>query len=519
MKKLLVLLLAVGFLAAKDDADTKRPKPRFPLGKETTYVTEPLDDEGYIDYAAALNERLRRGVTPENNANVLIWKAIGPRPEGVTIPDGFFKSLGIKPPPERGDYFISMLRFLREQRKLDPVPDAKTISEELSHCAQQPWNAAEHAKIAAWLKANEEPLALVMKASQRTHYYSPLIPKKTDKGSSGLIGALIPGVQKCRELANVFTTRAMLHIGEGRFEDARQDLLACHRLGRLVGCGPTKIDLLVGIAIDAIAAKADVAFLERVDWKAEQINSHLRELQKLPPMPLAADKVDFGERFVFLDSIEIFDRYGPEGFEAAAGAAPAEAQNSIANFFSRTAINWEPALRNGNRWFDRIAKAMRAKDREEREKQLKQIGEELDELNKKSANSSPGIFQLRKAKGEQIANIFIGLLAPALHKVQQAGDRCAQVQNNLYLAFALAAYRREHGRYPKQLEALAPKYLDKIPMDLFSSKPLVYRPSEDGYLLYSVGVNGQDEQGRSFDDQPQGDDLTIHMPLPKLKHK
>jgi len=56
----------------------------FTVGKETTYVTEPLDKHGYVDYVTALNEQLNKGITPDNNANVLIWKALGPRPEGGT---------------------------------------------------------------------------------------------------------------------------------------------------------------------------------------------------------------------------------------------------------------------------------------------------------------------------------------------------------------------------------------------------------------------------------------------------
>jgi hypothetical protein len=122
MKKIVLLLLSVALLAAKDDSEKKKPKPRFPLGKETTFVTEPLDSDGYIDYAAVLNERLRRGVTPENNANVLFWKALGPRPDGRKLPEGFkeyFKWLGIKPLPEKGDYFLSLPRYLKEQLKVE----------------------------------------------------------------------------------------------------------------------------------------------------------------------------------------------------------------------------------------------------------------------------------------------------------------------------------------------------------------------------------------------------------------
>ena len=68
------------------------------------------------------------------------------------------------------------------------------------------------------------------------------------------------------------------------------------------------------------------------------------------------------------------------------------------------------------------------------------------------------------------------------------------------------------------MDALAPKYLKEIPGDIFSGKALIYRITEDGYLLYSVGVNGQDEGGRSFEDVPPGDDLAVRMPLPKLRH-
>ncbi len=73
--------------------------------------------------------------------------------------------------------------------------------------------------------------------------------------------------------------------------------------------------------------------------------------------------------------------------------------------------------------------------------------------------------------------------------------------------------------YPAKLDDLAPKYLAAVPDDLFSGKPLVYRPTSKGYLFYSVGVNGKDEGGRSRDDDPPGDDLPVAMPLPALKPK
>ena len=46
-------------------------------------------------------------------------------------------------------------------------------------------------------------------------------------------------------------------------------------------------------------------------------------------------------------------------------------------------------------------------------------------------------------------------------------------------------------------------------------KALIYRSTDDGYLLYSVGVNGVDDKGRTADDEPPGDDLVVRMPQAK----
>ena len=48
---------------------------------------------------------------------------------------------------------------------------------------------------------------------------------------------------------------------------------------------------------------------------------------------------------------------------------------------------------------------------------------------------------------------------------------------------------------------------------------MIYRPTDTGYLLYSVGINGKDDDGRGHLDDPVGDDLVVRMPLPKVQDK
>ncbi len=501
-----------------------KPRPKFTLGRDTTYATGPLDIGGRIDYVTALNERLSRGVTPETNANVLLWKAIGPRPEGAAMPREFFQWLGYEP-PEGGAYYVDLFRYATNHLGLNNN-DAAALSDQTDRAFEGPWTAKQYPIVAQWLKANERPLALVAEATKRPHYFNPLVPPRAGEKGTTLIAALVPAVQRCREFAYALPGRAMLHAGEGRHAEAWQDLLTCHRLGRLVGRGGTLIEGLVGLAIENVASGAEIHYLGRARLGAEQIKACLRDLERLPPAQSLADRIDLTERFEFLDVVMMLDRDGvPAGLQTIAAFAGGAAQpipRDARTVRALQHIDWDALLRSGNRWYDRFAAALRVKERRSREGQLDRFEQDLNMRKKKlqaAGNFAKVLLAARSPaeRGELIADSLLSLLVPGTRKVCQAVDRTEQIGHNLRVAFALAAYQREHGRYPASLDALAPRYLPRVPQDVFSGKALIYRPRTDGYLLYSVGVNGRDEEGRTYDDDPPGDDLIVRMPLPKPK--
>jgi hypothetical protein len=225
---------------------------------------------------------------------------------------------------------------------------------------------------------------------------------------------------------------------------------------------------------------------------------------------------------MFLDCLQMVRRGGIGMIDMFSGGKEPEKLDPRAQEALGT-LDWETAFRNGNRWYDRLVAILRIQDRAEREKQLDRLDRDLKAL--RVATSGPArIVRLLlsegksdKAVGAMISDLTITLVMPATRKVQQAADRSEQVKGNQHVAFALAAYRLENGRYPATLAELEPTYLEKVPGDLFSGKALIYRPEENGYLFYSVGVNGKDDGGRWYDDDPPGDDLRVHMPLPKLR--
>jgi hypothetical protein len=494
--------------------EDKTRRGTFTIGKKTTYIDGPLDKNGHIDYAAALNQILREGVTPENNANVLLWQAIGPNPHLVRVPEGYFAELGIPEPAPSSDYFVRLdSPTIASGTQL--MNSSETILDEL---VRRPWKASEFPVVDSWLTANEKALSLVVEASKRSRFYSPVIPPRDARGSKGLWHAVLPGVRASRELAIALVARGMLRLGEGKDEAARQDLLACHRLGRLLAQGALLIDGLVGVAIDQIACRADLAFVEKTQPNSEQAAAYTRELRALPALPGVKRQIDLGERFAFLDTVMAVDR---NGFGAFTTIREGDDIPKPPDEAFLDGIAWDPALVFANRCYDRAVEALNQKERGTRNEKLAELlDREFIELQKQFLDGS--LSQLSPAmpaleRGKTIGEHFVLVLFPAARKVQDAHDRGEQSLENVTTAMALAAYKRDMGHYPDKIDALMPKYLRQAPRDLFSGKPPIYKPSAKGYLLYSVGPNGEDDGGLGLEDEPSGDDIVVRVPQPKQK--
>jgi hypothetical protein len=66
----------------------------------------------------------------------------------------------------------------------------------------------------------------------------------------------------------------------------------------------------------------------------------------------------------------------------------------------------------------------------------------------------------------------------------------------LIVELALRTYKCDQGTGPGSLIQLVPKYLQSLPMDPFSGKPLVYRPTGTNWVLYSLGPDRVDDGGK-----------------------
>lgn len=82
--------------------------------------------------------------------------------------------------------------------------------------------------------------------------------------------------------------------------------------------------------------------------------------------------------------------------------------------------------------------------------------------------------------------------------VNQAGLEVA-TRRVITAALAVERFRRAHAEAPPAaLPDLVPAYLTAVPVDPFTGRQLIYRATEDAYVLYSADVDGADNGGAFY---------------------
>jgi hypothetical protein len=545
------------------------PDPQLIVSPQTTYITKPLGPKGIPNFEQYVLDRYRDGVTPQNNAAALLWTALWP---GELTPGDYASvanELGLAQIPSKDDALVPLHRYaetkpfmdwLAKQLNLHPSAAGNSNTTEspewmdlqaevgadvfrnfeleremlLEQASSRPWTSEQIPPLAQWIQQNEKPFALILEASTRPRCYFPsptLINNETDS----LIMYLLPGVQGCREVGRSLPARAMWHLGEGRPMEAWQDLLALHRIARLVAQGPTLVEQLVGFAIQGSACDRTQTLLHHGQLSAEQIQQIRRDLAALPLFAGVTTTLDQLERVASIDAVVglVNNNWNAQAVEEILGA-----DDEGLRALQIVSVDWNLVLRDINQWYDRLAAAARMPDRAMRAAALNKVENDMQALVGNARRPTKLALSLisRHERSEVVAAIVIGLLLPALNAATAAEDRANATIQLTQLAAALAAYRATNGKYPEKLDDLMPTILDKLPVDLYNSAPFIYRRDNDGYLLYSTGENGADDggssiylsrlQGVQIDDSnselhskiPSGsDDISILQPRPPIK--
>ena len=515
-------LLALLALPAAALCQTTKPaspaKPLITVSKETTWITEPLNADGTVNYVAAADAWLSKGVTRDNNAAILILQAFGREAIKENVRDTTFKRLGLTDFLDANTALVNVGRYVevtfgeadRDQAR-DDLPAA------ISAVRKDPLDVnVDLSLLSEYVKRNDRALDLLVKASERPRYYVPYVSPSNPPRMMDCITRL--HLLGWMASAKALICRGALRAREGKFDAALRDITAARKLGRLIQQETILINALVGVGVErnALAAMIGLATSGRLD--KDQARALLASLTETPPMAMQSDLSEPIERFFCLDWITGWAR---DGLEIGSRLGPDNTDLEPEVTVPDVKIDYDLLCRLTNKDFAKVREADILPTFEGRDKARKAISTPTSAEVKEVIKDGLGVFKLQSQMAALIQRVGtcdpqrLTRLMHELIQCQPGTDIVAQFLETerawavlAKLSAAISVYHAQHGRYPAKLDALAPASIPAVPNDPFNDKPLTYRLTKKGYILYSVGTDMKDDGGK-MDEFFDGLDLVV----------
>ncbi len=482
------------------------------ISRETTYITGPLNADGTPNYVAYLNKKYSEGVTSENNAEPLLLRAIGPDMLAEETRGETLSVLGL---PD--DFFDGDKHFVMWEDRIRPAKTRTTMPAEsgegvgsaegededgpiLGDVREMLLAGQVHPELEPWLATNAGALDLLRQASEKDRFYLPFISASTPPTT---FNAMLPQLSQLNRAVESLMLRALLKASRGNLAGAWDDVFVAHRLARLIAQSPSLIGRLVATGYEDYASKTGIVLATRYPLPAGLAGTVLARLTALEPLGDIVDTIDEGERFFALDAVMMLSR-GTSLNDIMLGG--------VGQTVSKAALDldWNQMLVDMNSLYDRMVKPLRIASPQARRQANKAWEAEVKKTARRVGNAKGGLKLLllrfggrpcRSALTSAVTDLLVAILIPSLGQAATLADRTKTSREIETLAVALACYHAENGQWPGELKELCPSLLKTIPADRFSGKGLIYKPSEKGYLLYSIGKNMRDDGGKC---QPRG---------------
>ncbi len=114
-------------------------------------------------------------------------------------------------------------------------------------------------------------------------------------------------------------------------------------------------------------------------------------------------------------------------------------------------------------------------------------------------------------------NILVGAFCRQHESALMAGVRHRQALLNARIGLRVARHYWANGTLPETLEEVLDEELPKLPVCLYSNKPLVYKKRSDGFAVYCLGDNGVDDGGGRKPDEQEGGSVFDVVLAPLVK--
>ncbi len=373
-----------------------------------------------------------------------------------------------------------------------------------------------------WVQEHNDALELVIEGSKRPYFWR--IYESGYENPTEMLGVLMPDLSDFRRLVFSLRLRICLNAEQGRFEDAFNDVKSCYRFGQHLRGDKILIEQIVGIAIEALAVRTIQDIVSEYDIDSTILANLQNSLEQIVADENFVPSLE-AERLCAYDEIQrcfTEDRFGGGHlYLSRLGNLTPSDRSDLEEILVEAIFS----LRG---WPTAVKVLFAHPDK----KQTREMADSYYDFWTKVYHKTPSQIRAEGIDAEKQAmeiiegNILLQILAPALFRINEIAHRNKTEVYATVTLLALLRYEKDKGSYPNDLRQLITAgYLKKLPMDAFSDKPLVYRKTDDDFILYSVGPNFTDEGGRYSRDSKgriknwldNGDAVFWPVPKPQTK--
>jgi hypothetical protein len=343
--------------------------------------------------------------------------------------------------------------------------------------------------IEKWLDSNRQVFEVLIAGTQRPYYWPDYQSQSGD-----MMSVQIPLLATLRRSAYALRWRAWLKAGQGHYEDAFSEIKSIYRLGQHLRGDRILREQLVGIVIQILAIETLALILREYEIDA---NSLLKLQKSFEQM---VDDEDFTVSIKF-EKLAMYDEIQRCFTEDRIGSGHICLRDKFSRLqwlegVSGTAYDYElddNLLANSLHIL--FAHPNKNESREMVDRYFVFWNDVLDKT--PTQIRAEGIDTKRQAADIIKSNILLEILAPDIGRINEMAHQSKAETEATLTIIAILRYRQDTGNYPERLdELITAGYLKEMPMDPWSDRPLVYRKTEDGFTLYSVGLNFIDDGGK-----------------------
>ncbi len=466
---------------------------KIKIGHDTTRLTEPVREDGTIDYVAAINKINSEGVTPDNNAFISILKILGPVNIAIDNSKEFLDKLGIKKPT--GNFLI--------------IPNK--INGITYEAREKLWTREQHPEMAKWLDSNSEPLSRLSTIVGKDKYYMPyLVDESKDKNSMAAL-MLFPYLSEIKELCSILATQANMLIAEQQYEKAWKEIKTIYHIGSIMHQKEESLLVcIVSFSIRNLALNSTKLMLTSGNLDRDLLKEIYDYMQELEPAKLSIS----AERYAILDYIINMHQYGFSQVEMFLSEITGGDYDEEKNLYADTIdndvakyVNWNQLLEEVNQHFDKLDNIIQS-DESYRNK-IRQTDTWDDKYSLSNSKEALEIYmpllegnpvkEVSPEKMPKILHQYIpSIIMPSISRSITLEYKTNTEQQVVTVAAALEYSKKEY-TYPLDLDSLVLSgYLDKGQVtDPFTGQDLAYKRTATGYTLYSLGENMKDDQGQN----------------------